>query len=174
MTGSRRLTRRSALALVAAGGAVAGAETLGFTNVTGSRDVSLETAADPEALLGIDAADAVQVTWNDARDAAELTNNFGQAIDAIDARIEEIAGADEGVLTASADPEQVLQGGTSSVVVECDQREDVGERDVTFGVTATGESMAVDDARFVVSVDIQCDPAPGNGGGNSTGVGNGG
>lgn len=157
MTGGKRLTRRTALALVAAGGTVAGAETLGFTNVTGTRDVDINTADDPiDALLGIDAeADIGELTANDGTvQVAELINNLENTIDVIDVVVE---AGDDGVLTASADPQfGIPSAGTSSAMTECESQEAVGQRDVTFGVTAESPSVSITDVQFTVTVDIQC------------------
>ena len=157
MTSGKRITRRSALALVAAGGVVAGAETLGYTNVSGSRGVDITTADDPvDALLGIDAEEDIgELTANDgAVQVAELINNLDDTIDVINVVVE---AGDDGVLTASADPKfGISSGGTSSALTECESQEAVGERDVTFGVSAESPSVSITDAQFTVTVDIQC------------------
>jgi hypothetical protein len=53
MPGKKQVTRRAALGLIAGGGLLAATETLGFSNVTANRGVSIDTAADKDALLGI-------------------------------------------------------------------------------------------------------------------------
>lgn len=54
MADKNRITRRAALGLVGSGAVLLGAETFGFSNVTGTRSVNVETADNPEtALLGV-------------------------------------------------------------------------------------------------------------------------
>lgn len=159
MPDNRRLTRRTALSLIAGGGLLTASETLGFTNVTGKRGVNVSTAEDAYALLGIDPEDDIgELTGNDGNvEVAALTNNLDEALEEIDVYIEEIPDADVGILTASADPRfDVSAGGTSSAEVACAEEENVGERDVRFGIDAHGSTVRVTDASFVVTIDIQC------------------
>ena len=53
MPSSKRITRRAALGLVVSGGILAASETLGFSQVIGSRSVDLQTAEDGDALLSM-------------------------------------------------------------------------------------------------------------------------
>ena len=159
MVKSTRITRRTALGLIAAGGGLTAAETLGYTDLTGVRSVSVETAEDPNALLGIDAEDDIGELRGDdgAVDIAELVNNFDQRLDELDVTVDDIRDADDDILTADADPSFDLEPDqTASAEVACAEDERVGERDVQFGVEATGSSVIVSDATFVVTIDIQC------------------
>ncbi|PSP98795.1 hypothetical protein BRC89_06475 [Halobacteriales archaeon QS_4_70_19] len=68
MPDRRQLTRRAALGLVAGGGLLATSETLGFSNVTADRGVSIETADDANALLGF-------TNYEDSSKIPTFTNN---------------------------------------------------------------------------------------------------
>lgn len=164
MADRRRITRRTALGIVAAGGLLTASETLGVTNVTGSRGVSVNTATGPDALLGIDAQDDIDVLRGDDGnvEVAELINNFDQKLDVVEVSVARIVNdggeeVDTGVLTADADPRfDVYPGESSSAEVACAEAENEGECEVTFAVDATGSSVSVTEASFVVSIDIRC------------------
>lgn len=53
-----KLSRRSAIGLIAGGSLLMASETFGFTEVTADRTVGIETSADSNALLGIEGTDA--------------------------------------------------------------------------------------------------------------------
>jgi len=78
MPDRRQLTRRAALGLVAGGGLLATSETLGFSNVTAGRGVSIETADDANALLGLTVSDPVKK--NNREPLVDIENNTGETI----------------------------------------------------------------------------------------------
>ncbi|PSP78389.1 hypothetical protein BRC81_07525 [Halobacteriales archaeon QS_1_68_20] len=80
MVDGKRLTRRSALGLVATGTFVAASETFGFSNTTATRGSSIDVVADSDAYVGMLVSD--QVKKNQQETLVNLTNNFDQTIDA--------------------------------------------------------------------------------------------
>lgn len=76
MPRKKRVTRRAALGLMAGGGLLAATETLGFSNVTANRGVNVETAADPDALVGLDVNGTVQK--NKQERLVTVTNNTSE------------------------------------------------------------------------------------------------
>lgn len=76
MPGKKQVTRRAALGLIAGGGVLGASETLGFSNVTADRGVSIDTAADEDALLGIknrENPDQTPEFVNNTADEMEIT-----------------------------------------------------------------------------------------------------
>ncbi|WP_276258738.1 hypothetical protein [Haloglomus litoreum] len=74
MPGKKQVTRRAALGLMAGGGLLATSETLGFSNVTAGRGVSIETASDANALVGIELRGPVQKNKQDPM--VDITNTL--------------------------------------------------------------------------------------------------
>lgn len=79
MPGKKQVTRRAALGLMAGGGLLAATETLGFSNVTAGRGVSVSTADDPNALIGLTISDPVQK--NNQEPLLDIQNNTSETID---------------------------------------------------------------------------------------------
>lgn len=76
MPGKKQVTRRAALGLMAGGGLLAATQTLGFSNVTAGRGVSVDTATDPNALLGLENLSSGGKTptfTNNAADEMDIT-----------------------------------------------------------------------------------------------------
>lgn len=78
MPGKKQVTRRAALGLMAGGGLLAATETLGFSNVTAGRGVSVSTASDPNALIGLTVSDPVQK--NNREPLVDIENNTTETI----------------------------------------------------------------------------------------------
>lgn len=137
----------------------------GFSLLEADRGVSVQTAADPDANLGIESEGDVTGTPlkadSDPLRVGTLTNNVNEPLTVQDVTIELIgdASVDDGVL-AVASPntgDTIDVGTTANVTVECAAKETVNEREVVVRVDGVeGSTITVAEPTFNATVDIQC------------------
>lgn len=79
MPNNAKLTRRTALALIAGGSGILISDTMGFTQINTDRGVSVDTASDENALLGlVDQSEGAMVSGtNDMTAVYDITDNTG-------------------------------------------------------------------------------------------------
>lgn len=163
MVDGGRITRRAALGCIGSGAVLACSETFGFTNVTGTRGVIIETAANPEeALLGIidNSANVGQVK-DGSGDVFYLNDNTGGAFDfaASDVTIVDYAGCTSD--TANDCPD-VSIGLTSTdhdyaVMISCDGTDIKATETMAIQIEVNGTGVSVDTTRTTENaVETQC------------------
>lgn len=137
----------------------------GFSSLEADRGIGVQTAADPDAYLGIESEGDVTGTElrgnSDPLTVGTLTNNVSETLEVRDVSVASIGDDsvdDTIVAVASPDAGDTIETGSSSgVTVECADDQSVGEREVTFRVDRVeGESISIAGPRFNTTVDIQC------------------
>ena len=159
MVDKKRTTRRAALGLIAAGGFGLGAETFGFSEVTGTRGANVNTANDPDALLGVvDLLDGAAVDGDDV-EIIELVN---QADEPLDLDVDQSVGS--GLTPADPFEDGLLDPGESTTLsVSCDGGSGSGFTTVGIDVnSAVGETILIEQLSRTFSVERDC---PGGGDG---------
>lgn len=154
---------RLGVVLVVAGALLLAGPVFGFSTFAADRGVTVDTASQQaDALLGVDSEENIgQLAGNDdPQTVATAINNIDDSI-VIEAEIANIPDADDSILYADTNASTVDSGGAADVEVQCADDQSVGERDVEFRVDSSDSSVTVSDARFTVTIDIQC----GQGGG---------
>lgn len=151
------LLRTVGVVLVVAGAMALASPQFAYSSVTADRAANVGVAADTNAYLGIDAnGDIGELRGDDnPQPVATLTNNLGQTVD-VDVRVENIPGASDDILSAYPNGASISPGNAKNATVECNTTDSVGQKNVTFGVDATGPSVSIVNATFTVTIDIQC------------------
>ena len=159
MVNKKRITRRSALGLLAVGGFGLGAETFGFSEVTGTRGANVSTTSDPGALLGI-----VGLLNGDAVDGdnVEIIELINQTDEQLDLDVDQSVGSGLSV----ADPFEdgpLAPGESTTLSVSCDGGAGSGFTTVGLNVnSAVGESIRIEQLSRTFSIERDC---PGGGAG---------
>lgn len=149
--------RNVAIAIMLAGVLLASGSTSAFSSVTAERTATVDVAQDPDGLLGMNArTDTLTITGKDSpQPVATLRNNMSESID-IDVWIETIPSASDSILRASTEAVSLATGETTTARVECAQATSVGQKDVVFGADAIGPSASIENATFIVTIDVDC------------------
>lgn len=153
--------------LVLLGAAATVGPTFGFTTTAADRGIQANVVADVDAYLGIeDVYDGTQISntppTTAQADAIELTNNFGEPIDLVDAEVTAVDGFNDSVLTVSNGAELydgIATGDNVTVELGCSgDVEASGTADVTVTVVeANGSTLSVENRPVVVTgVDFDC------------------
>ena len=160
MVDKKRITRRSALGLIAVGGFGLGAETFGFSEVTGTRGANVNTANDPQALLGIVGLLNGGAVDGDDVEIIELVN---QADEQLDLDVDQSVGTG----LSAADPFEdgpLAPGESTTLSVSCEGG--AGSGFTTVGITvnsAVGERIRIEQLSRTFSIERDC---PGGGDGS--------
>lgn len=137
----------------------------GVSYLEADRGVGVQTAADPDAYLGVESEGDVTGTElrgdSDPLTVGTLTNNVSETLEVRDVSVASIGDDsvdDTIVAVASPDAGDTIETGSSSnVTVECADDQSIGEREVTFRVDRVeGETVSIAGPAFNTTVDIQC------------------
>ncbi|WP_254861680.1 hypothetical protein [Halovivax gelatinilyticus] len=140
------------LVLVVAGALVLAGPVFGFSTFAADRGVSVSTAEDPNAILGIDMADSVELDDSDVL-VATLTNNIGSEIDTLDVDIQ------SGILTVSSGfSDQLSEGESTQLYVECGDASGPGSQDISITIEeATSSDSGLTISRNTVTTKVEYD-----------------
>ena len=153
MVDKKRITRRSALGLIAVGGFGLGAETFGFSEVSGTRGANVNTASDPDALLGIIGllnGGAV------AGDNVEIIEVVNQTNEELDLDVNQSVGS--GLSVANPFENGPLAPGESTTLsVSCDGGAGPGYTTVGLDVnSAVGNTIQIEQLSRTFSIERDC------------------
>lgn len=156
-----RLLATLGVVLVLVGAAATVGPTFGFTTTAADRGIQANVVADVDAYLGIeDVYDGTQISntppTTAQADAIELTNNFGEPIDLVDAEVTAVDGFNDSVLAVSNGAELydgIATGDSVTVELGCSgDVESSGTADVTVTVVeASGSTLSVENRLVVVT-----------------------
>lgn len=165
------------IGLVLLGAVLVAGPTFGFSTIAGDRGVSVGTAEDPDALLGIDSEGNVGELRGDDDPVVvgTLSNNADEPLDAQDVVIDSITDGEGTELSTDilrvVDPDDgdPIESTGTDVTVECAQGENInGDQEVVIRIgEAGGSTVSIIDSTFSVVIDIQCNKGGGGGGGSS-------
>lgn len=157
-----------AIGLIVLGAMIMTGPMFGFSTIAGDRNVTVTTADDPNAHLGIEGVYSGQtITSGDAQSLIRLTNQFDQTLGGTDGTIDveviNVSGdiQDNSSLAIDREPSQLDPGEGGNVDVICVDETIHGKNtvDVTLRVVeASGQSVSVTDATVdpVTNVEVQC------------------
>lgn len=157
--------KHAGIVLVVVGTLVATGPSAGFSLLEGDRVVGVQTAADPDAQLGIESEGDVTGTElrgdSDPLKVGTLTNNVSETLEVRDVSVDSIGGGSvDDTILAVASPntgDTIGTGESTDVTVECADDQSVGEREVTIVVDGVeGETISIAGPTFDATVDIQC------------------
>lgn len=158
----------TAVGLIVLGTAIIAGPSFGFSTIAGDRSVTVTTADDPNAHLGIEEVYSGQtITSGDAQSLIRLTNQFDQPLGGtdgtIDVEIVDVSGdiQDDSALAVDTQPNQLDPGEGGNVDVICVDETINGKNtvDVTLRVVeASGQTVSVTNATAgpVTNVEVQC------------------
>lgn len=149
---------RLAIVVLLLGAVLLAGPMFGFSSINADRGVSVETAAAPDAHLGINATNTtVRVAGNDdaPQEIGTLTNNLDETA-TIAVAVEHIPNGNDSILQANPDGVNVDPGSSTTATVECAEGTTLNERDVVFRAQTDGSAVRVENATFTVTIDIQC------------------
>ncbi|WP_394738888.1 hypothetical protein [Natronococcus roseus] len=144
--------------------------TFGFVSISADRGVSVGTADDEEAYLGIEAVDTVVSDQNDAETVLVMTNNADEEL-SIDADVT-IQGS--GLEEASGFDDTLSPGEETTYAVTCEPGTGAGETDLEVAVdSASGNGISIEDLERSFAIDRECpgESDPGPPGGANPGAG---
>jgi len=160
-----------AVGLIVFGALAMAGPTFGFSTIAGDRSVTVATADDPNANLGIEDVYSDQtITSGDAQSLIRLTNQFDQPLGGtdgtIDIKVADVSGdiQDNSALAVDSQPSQLDPGEGENVDVICVDETIKGKKtvDITLRVVeASGQAVSVTDATAgpVTNVEVQCSKA---------------
>lgn len=160
----RNPVSKLAVAVILVGAVLLAGPSFGFSSIAADRPMSVETAPEENALLGINATDeTVTVSGNDdtPTEIGTVSNNLDQ-VATISVAVEHIPNGSDDILQAGPFADDVSPGDSTAATAECADSTTLGVEDVVFRAQAEGSSVEVTNATFTASIDIQC----GQGGGN--------
>lgn len=137
----------------------------GFSFLEADRGIDVQTAADPNAYLGVESEGDVTGTElrgdSDPLKVGTLSNNVDEPLEVQDVRIDSIGDdtVDDTILSIASPitGDTIETDGSTGVTVECADDQSVGEREVTVLVDPVeGETVSVAGPTFNATVDIQC------------------
>lgn len=163
MVDKKKLTRRSALGLVAAGGTLVVVDTLGYDVLEADRLTSILTASDDAALIALVEASYDTVPNNSFETVAHLTNNISDDVNVIyyhlstnqdgvsirfDGQESDVGGTVSGSIN-------LAEGGAEPIDLECSQPGQIdGPEILTVQITeveAENTGMTISDLEFDLS-----------------------
>lgn len=159
-TGSRPLTRRSALGLLVGGGLLSIGASGAFDTVQANRPFSLPVGSDNEGLLGIERHEPAVAAGQTAT-LIELTNRFGSTLETVDITV--LSAGSLPLTTADLSYPDTLTPGESGVVEAVIDCGPPGVETVTLDIEATSSSHTVRASRTIRvrcldSTAAVCDP----------------
>lgn len=147
MVDTSKTTRRAALGLIGTGAVLTAADTLGFSEVMGTRGVSLNTTTDPEALIGLLVNDQVQK--NQQEQLVTVSNTTDEVLDVTVS----LSDCEQGTLTGPNGSTGCTVGfelrpsGTDGDSKTVDITSDAAGETVPFTITATSSNLSFDATR---------------------------
>lgn len=157
----RRLAHLGVVLLLLGAVALA-APTFGFSTIAADRGTAVQTAEDPNALVGFEPTSEEIAGRHDTATAFSLRNNADQALDL--STTHALSGS--GLAVATDGSGTVPPGQATPVVVECTRGGVSGTATITTTVDATGASMSIEGASSSTTFDYEC-----SGGGDPPGGG---
>ncbi|MDG5760739.1 hypothetical protein QA600_15485 [Natronococcus sp. A-GB1] len=165
-----RTTKSLAILCVVFGVVLLAGPTFGFVSISADRGVSVGTADDEEAYLGIESVDTVVNDQNDAETVLVMTNNADEEL-SIDADVT-IRGP--GLEEASGFDDTLSPGEETTYAVTCEPGEGVGETDLEVAVdSASGTGISIEELERSFAIERDCSKGsdPGSPGETEPGAG---
>lgn len=160
------------LALMLLGAAALAPSTFGFSSITADRTTNVETAQDPNALLGIDIVS--QTVDGDNVALVEITNNADTTLDITTNAA--VTGADRVQITNTGNG-SLAPNTMSTVEASCSGTGNPNQDGaLEMNINAVNTHITIDKAPQTIALTVDCNPGggPGNGNGGGPGNGNGG
>lgn len=147
MVDTPKTTRRSALGLIATGAVLSAANTFGFSNMMGTRGLSVNATTDPEALIRLLVNDSVQK--NQQEPLVTVTNTLDEEL-TVTIRLSD---CDQGILTSPDGSSgcsvefDLAPSGADGDSKTVDITSDANGSSVSFTVTATSSQISFEATR---------------------------
>ncbi|MDG5820132.1 hypothetical protein [Natronococcus sp. A-GB7] len=156
-----RTTKSLAVLCVVLGVVLLAVPTFGFVTISADRGVSIGTADDEEAYLGLEAVDTVVTDQNDAETVLVMTNNADEEL-SIDA---DVVIHEPGLEEASDFGGTLPPGGETTYAVTCEPGTGAGETKLEVAVdSGTGDGISIEEFERTVTIERDCpgrsDPGP--------------
>lgn len=165
-----RPTKSLAILCVVLGVVLLAVPTFGFVSISADRGVSVGTADDEEAYLGVEAVDTVVSGPNDAETILVMTNNADEEL-SIDA---DVTIHEPGLEEASGFEDTLSPGEETTYAVTCEPGTGAGETELEVAVdSATGDGISIEELERSFTIERDCpgrsDPGPPGGADPGTG-----